>query len=213
MHQNRLKEIITEYLNEYFPTYESCKKEGRLVNSLASFQKEILDEKFKNLMRQSNIFLSANLWDYSAKNEQCNFNNIKPIKFLFPFNTEDKLVELTIELESRNFDNKYSDENFKCDKKLFNTKYIKEDCDIELKVNKFIFHNSYLPRSIYENDSLKVINICYDFTLYIYDAEILKINQSDEKWLNANYFGKEIKQNKTVPEVKRNGCLSFFSKF
>jgi hypothetical protein len=210
MPQNKLKEILTEYLNEYFQSYASSKKEIGGVIHLAKYQEEILDKKIENLLSQSSILLSAKVMDYSAENEECTLWEIKPIKFLFPFNSEDKLVELNIETGPQKTSiGTWLGEYFKCDKTLFNPKYINEDCDIELMVNGFYLTSHPTP----VREDFKIINICHQLTLCIYDAEILKINQLNERWLNANYFGNELKQIKKVTEVKRKGCLSFFSKF
>ncbi len=201
---------MTEYLNEYFQSYESSKKEIGGVIHLAKFQEEILDKKIDNLMSQSSIFLSAKIMDYSAENEECTLWDIEPIKFLFPFNTEDKLVELSIETGPQSTSiGSWLGGYFKCYKTLFSSEYINEDCDIELKVNGFYLTSHRTP----VREDFKIINICHQLTLCIYDAEILKINQSNERWLNANYFGNELKQIKKVTEVQRKGCLSFFSKF
>jgi hypothetical protein len=201
MNEKRIKSVIADILNEYFQRLEKSKK---VIKShrhekkvLSSLDEEKLHEKL-NLLFYDSIIINTKVDDYSGISESCMLKNTNSIEFAINFNSEDKKIKLEFDFE----DSLMLD----CKKEIFNSEFINENCDVEMKIKEFILVFTQLSDK-------------HHITIFVKNGVILNISPSNDNWFNSNLFGKDLSQsakmtNSHMDQLKKNkGCMSFISFF
>lgn len=201
MNKNRIKNVIAEVLNEYFQRLDKSKKivksHRREIKVLSGLDEEKLHGKLDLLFNDS-IVLNTIVDDYSETSEFCMLKNTNAIEFAINFNSEDKKIKLEFDFE----DSLMLD----CKKEIFNSEFINENCDVELKIKEF----SLVFTQLSDKHHIKI---------FVKNGVILNIAQSNDNWFNSNLFGKVLSQpdkktNSHIEQLNKNkGCLFFFSFF
>jgi len=199
MNEKRIKNVISDILNEYFKRLDTSKKLEKIHKYerkvLSRLDEEKLHDKLNQLFNDS-IIINTIFDDYSELSESCWLKNTDAIEFAINFNSEDKKIKLEFDFEG----------SLDCKKAVFNSEFINENCDIEMKIKEFHMITSQLSDK-------------HHITIFIENSEILNITKSNEKWFNSNLFGKDVSQTAKTTNTqkdqlsKNKGCMSFLSFF
>jgi hypothetical protein len=201
MNEKRIKNIISDILNEYFQRLDLSKKVVKIHNYerkvLSRLDEEKLHEKLNQLFNDS-IIINTIIDDYSELSESCMLKNIGAIEFAINFNSEVKKIKLEFDFEGSLM--------LDCKKAVFNSEFINENCDIEIKIKEFHLITSQLSDK-------------HHITIFVKNGDILNFTKSNEKWLNSNLFGKDVNQTAKTTNIqkdqlsKNKGCISILTFF
>lgn len=201
MNEKRIKNIISDILNEYFQRLDLSKKVEKINNYerkvLSRLDEEKLHEKLNQLFNDS-IIINTIIDDYSELSESCMLKNIGAIEFATNFNSEVKKIKLEFDFEGSWM--------LECKKSVFNSEFINENCDIEIKIKEFHLITSQLADK-------------HHITIFVKNGDILNLTKSNEKWFNSNLFGKDVNQTAKTTNIqkdqlsKNKGCISILTFF